>query len=237
MKTQATAGDGAAVVAIAGGMGALGRALAQRFKQRGDQVVVLDQATGAAGLPQAGADLALLDVDLNDVASTRHAFDTIARRFGRLDALVSVAGGFHHETLAEGKVEAWDRMYALNLRTAVVACQAALPLMLARGAGHVVCIGSDAIGRAHAGLGAYAASKAGVAELVRTLAAETRDQGIAANAVLPGTLDTPGNRRAMPDADFSRWVSLDAAAALILFLASPLAAQINGACIPIVNRC
>lgn len=138
MKTQATAGDGAAVVAIAGGMGALGRALAQRFKQRGDQVVVLDQATGAAGLPQAGADLALLDVDLNDVASTRHAFDTIARRFGRLDALVSVAGGFHHETLAEGKVEAWDRMYALNLRTAVVACQAALPLMLARGAGHVV---------------------------------------------------------------------------------------------------
>ncbi|AUL15573.1 SDR family oxidoreductase [Bordetella bronchiseptica] len=237
MKTQATAGDGAAVVAIAGGMGALGRALAQRFKQRGDQVVVLDQATDAAGLPQAGADLALLDVDLNDVASTRHAFDTIARRFGRLDALVSVAGGFHHETLAEGKVEAWDRMYALNLRTAVVACQAALPLMLARGAGHVVCIGSDAIGRAHAGLGAYAASKAGVAELVRTLAAETRDQGIAANAVLPGTLDTPGNRRAMPDADFSRWVSLDAAAALILFLASPLAAQINGACIPIVNRC
>ncbi|VEF42303.1 SDR family oxidoreductase [Bordetella bronchiseptica] len=236
MKTQATAGDGAAVVAIAGGMGALGRALAQRFKQRGDQVVVLDQATDAAGLPQAGADLALLDVDLNDVASTRHAFDTIARRFGRLDALVSVAGGFHHETLAEGKVEAWDRMYALNLRTAVVACQAALPLMLARGAGHVVCIGSDAIGRAHAGLGAYAASKAGVAELVRTLAAETRDQGIAANAVLPGTLDTPGNRRAMPDADFSRWVSLDAAAALILFLASPLAAQINGACIPIVNR-
>ncbi|KDC48376.1 SDR family oxidoreductase [Bordetella bronchiseptica] len=237
MKTQATAGDGAAVVAIAGGMGALGRALAQRFKQRGDQVVVLDQASDAAGLPQAGADLALLDVDLNDVASTRHAFDTIARRFGRLDALVSVAGGFHHETLAEGKVEAWDRMYALNLRTAVVACQAALPLMLARGAGHVVCIGSDAIGRAHAGLGAYAASKAGVAELVRTLAAETRDQGIAANAVLPGTLDTPGNRRAMPDADFSRWVSLDAAAALILFLASPLAAQINGACIPIVNRC
>ncbi|MFJ0391184.1 SDR family oxidoreductase [Bordetella bronchiseptica] len=237
MKTQATAGDGAAVVAIAGGMGALGRALAQRFKQRGDQVVVLDQATDAAGLPQAGADLALLDVDLNDVASTRHAFDTIARRFGRLDALVSVAGGFHHETLAEGKVEAWDRMYALNLRTAVVACQAALPLMLAGGAGHVVCIGSDAIGRAHAGLGAYAASKAGVAELVRTLAAETRDQGIAANAVLPGTLDTPGNRRAMPDADFSRWVSLDAAAALILFLASPLAAQINGACIPIVNRC
>ncbi|ETH87702.1 oxidoreductase, short chain dehydrogenase/reductase family protein [Bordetella pertussis STO1-CHOC-0018] len=184
-----------------------------------------------------GADLALLDVDLNDVASTRHAFDTIARRFGRLDALVSVAGGFHHETLAEGKVKAWDHMYALNLRTAVVACQAALPLMLARGAGHVVCIGSDAIGRAHAGLGAYAASKAGVAELVRTLAAETRDQGIAANAVLPGTLDTPGNRRAMPDADFSRWVSLDAAAALILFLASPLAAQINGACIPIVNRC
>ncbi|CPJ07329.1 short-chain dehydrogenase [Bordetella pertussis] len=237
MKTQATAGDGAAVVAIAGGMGALGRALAQRFKQRGDQVVVLDQATDAAGLPQAGGDLALLDVDLNDVASTRHAFDTIARRFGRLDALVSVAGGFHHETLAEGKVKAWDHMYALNLRTAVVACQAALPLMLARGAGHVVCIGSDAIGRAHAGLGAYAASKAGVAELVRTLAAETRDQGIAANAVLPGTLDTPGNRRAMPDADFSRWVSLDAAAALILFLASPLAAQINGACIPIVNRC
>jgi NAD(P)-dependent dehydrogenase (short-subunit alcohol dehydrogenase family) len=237
MQEQTVSGVTPAVVVIAGGMGALGRALVASFKQRGDQVVVLDQAHGANGLPKVEADLALLKVDLNDTASTRQAFDTIMDRFGRLDVLVSVAGGFVYEEVAGGSVDAWDSMYSMNLRTAVVACQTVLPLLRARKAGRIVCIGADAVGKGRAGLGAYSSSKAGVMELVKTLATENRDHGITVNAVLPSTLDTPANRQAMPDADASRWVSMDAIASLILFLASPQASQISGACIPIVNRC
>lgn len=236
MQTKAVAEDASAVVVIAGGMGALGRALVARFKQRGDRVVVLDQTKGANGDSKGDADLMLLDVDLNDTGSTGQAFNTVVNTFGRLDAVISVAGGFVYEEVGSGSVDAWDSMYSMNLRTAVVTCQAALPLLRAHGAGQIVCIGADAVGKGRAGLGAYSASKAGVMELVRTLAIENRDHGITVNAVLPSTLDTPANREAMPDADPSRWVSMDAIGSLIMFLASSQATQISGACIPIVNR-
>lgn len=234
MQTEAMAGN-PAVVAITGGLGALGQALAVRFKQRGDHVIVLDQGHAANG-PLQEVDLAL-NVDLNDTNSVRDAFEGIAKQFGKLDALVCVAGGFVYEMLSEASIDAWDRMYSMNLRTAVVACQAALPLLREGGAGSIVCIGADAVGRAGAGMGPYVASKSGVIELVRTLATETREHGVTANAVLPSILDTPANRQAMPDADVARWVSLDAIGSLILFLTSPQARQINGASIPIVNRC
>jgi len=236
MQTKAVAEDASAVVVIAGGMGALGRALVARFKQRGDRVVVLDHTKGANDDSKGDADLMLLDVDLNDTGSTGQAFNTVVNTFGRLDAVISVAGGFVYEEVGSGSVDAWDSMYSMNLRTAVVTCQAALPLLRAHGAGQIVCIGADAVGKGRAGLGAYSASKAGVMELVRTLAIENRDHGITVNAVLPSTLDTPANREAMPDADPSRWVSLDAIGSLIMFLASSQATQISGACIPIVNR-
>jgi len=236
MQTKAVAEDASAVVVIAGGMGALGRALVARFKQRGDRVVVLDHTKGANDDSKGDADLMLLDVDLNDTGSTGQAFNTVVNTFGRLDAVISVAGGFVYEEVGSGSVDAWDSMYSMNLRTAVVTCQAALPLLRAHGAGQIVCIGADAVGKGRAGLGAYSASKAGVMELVRTLAIENRDHGITVNAVLPSTLDTPANREAMPDADPSRWVSMDAIGSLIMFLASSQATQISGACIPIVNR-
>lgn len=236
MQTKTVSGATPLVVVIAGGMGALGRALVARFKQRGDRVVVLDQTEGSHDQSKVDADLTLPDVDLNDTGSTRQAFDTVMKTFGRLDAVVSVAGGFVYEEAGSGSTEAWDSMYSMNLRTAVVTCQAALPLLRAHGAGQIVCIGADAVGKGRAGLGAYSASKAGVMELVRTLATENRDHGITVNAVLPSTLDTPANRQAMPDADPSRWVSMDAIGSLILFLASSQATQISGACIPIVNR-
>lgn len=235
MQTKTIAGDASPVVVIAGGMGALGRALVASFRQRGDRVVVLDQAK-ATNDHSVDADLTLLEVNLTDTGSTRQAFDKIVETFGRLDAVVSVAGGFVYEEVGSGSVDAWDSMYSMNLRTAVVTCQAALPLLRRRGSGQIVCIGADAVGKGRAGLGAYSASKAGVMELVRTLATENRDHGITVNAVLPSTLDTPANRQAMPDADPSRWVSMDAMASLILFLVSSQAGQISGACIPIVNR-
>ena len=150
--------------------------------------------------------------------------------------LVNVAGGFRWEKLEDGEIETWDSMYSMNLRSAVVSCKCALPAMLERGGGRIINIGAGAAARASLGMGAYTASKAGVQRLTEALAEEVKDRNITVNAILPGTIDTPRNRLDMPDADFSRWVSPQAIAKVLLFLASEDAAAINGAAIPVFGR-
>jgi NAD(P)-dependent dehydrogenase (short-subunit alcohol dehydrogenase family) len=157
-------------------------------------------------------------------------------RFGGIDALVNVAGGFRWELLRDGEVETWDELYAINLRTAVVACKAALPALLERGRGRIINVGAGAAARAAAGMGAYAASKSGVERLTESLAAELRDRGVTVNAVLPGIIDTPRNRADMPDADFARWVAPEAIADVIVFLASDAARAVTGAAVPVFGR-
>jgi len=157
-------------------------------------------------------------------------------RFGGIDVLVNVAGGFRWELVEGGQLETWDEMYAMNLRTAVVSSRAALPALLERGRGRIVNVGAGAALRATAGMGAYAASKSGVERLTEALAAELKDRGITVNAVLPGTIDTPRNRADMPDADFARWVAPEAIADVIVFLASDAARAVTGAAIPVFGR-
>jgi NAD(P)-dependent dehydrogenase (short-subunit alcohol dehydrogenase family) len=158
-------------------------------------------------------------------------------RFGRIDVLVNVAGGFRWEKLEDGEPETWDQLYAMNLRTAVVCCKAVLPAMLERGAGRIINIGAGAAAaRAGAGMGAYTAAKAGVQSLTESLSEEVKDRGITVNAILPGTIDTPRNRTDMPDADFSRWVAPAAIAEVIVFLASDAARAVTGAAIPVFGR-
>mgnify|MGYP001544585854 FL=1 len=128
-------------------------------------------------------------------------------------------------------------MFAANLKTAVVSIKAALPRLLESSAGRIINVGAGAAARpAGAGMGAYAASKAGVHKLTESLAAELKDRGITVNAVLPGTIDTPQNRAAMPNADFARWVRPEAIAAVIAFLASEQAAAVTGALVPVYGR-
>jgi NAD(P)-dependent dehydrogenase (short-subunit alcohol dehydrogenase family) len=153
-----------------------------------------------------------------------------------LDALVNVAGGFLWETVECGSIETWDRLYATNVRTALLASQAALPHLVARGEGRVVNVGALAAAQAASGMGAYAASKSGVARLTEALAEEFKDRGITVNAVLPSILDTAANRADMPQADFARWVEPRALARVIVFLLSPDAAPINGALIPVRGK-
>jgi NAD(P)-dependent dehydrogenase (short-subunit alcohol dehydrogenase family) len=150
--------------------------------------------------------------------------------------LVNIAGGFRWEKLEDGDPETWDQQYAMNLRTAVVCCKAALPAMLERGAGRIVNIGAAAAARAGAGMGAYTAAKAGVLRLTESLSEEVKDRGLTVNAILPGVIDTPRNRSDMPDADFSRWVAPEAIADVILFLASDAARAVTGAAIPVQGR-
>lgn len=227
------------VVVVTGAFGALGRAVARAFATRGARLALLDVAAQppASLREEFGAEPLLFGgVDLSDMEATRRVMSVVAMHFGGIDVLVNVAGGFRWQTIEGGSVEAWDDLYTMNLRTAVVCCKAALPAMLERGAGRIVNIGAGAAAKAGAGMGAYTASKAGVQRLTESLSEETKDRGITVNAILPGTIDTPRNRADMPDADFTRWVAPASIAEVIVFLASDAASAITGAAIPVFGR-
>jgi NAD(P)-dependent dehydrogenase (short-subunit alcohol dehydrogenase family) len=232
--------DPAPVVVVTGAFGALGRAVAAAFAARNARLALLDVTPqpppvirGMLGT----APLLFGSVDLSDMEATRRVMAATAMRFGGIDVLVNIAGGFRWEKLEDGDPETWDQLYAMNLRTAVVCCKAALPAMLERGRGSIINIGAGAAAaRAGAGMGAYTASKAGVQRLTESLAEEVKDRGITVNAILPGVIDTPRNRADMPDADFSRWVAPEAIAEVILFLASDAARAVTGASIPVFGR-
>jgi len=228
------------VVVITGAFGALGQCVARAFAARGARLALLDvspQPPASIRGELGPAPLLFGGVDLSDTEATRRAMAATAMRFGGIDVLVNVAGGFRWETLEQGEPETWDQLYAMNLRTAVVCCKAALPAMLERGAGRIINIGAGAAaGRAAAGMGAYTASKAGVQRLTESLSEEVKDRGVTVNAILPGTIDTPRNRADMPEADVGRWVAPEAIADVILFLASDAARAVTGASIPVFGR-
>lgn len=228
------------IVVITGAFGALGRAVAQAFAMRGAQLALLDVAPQPPTVVRellGRAPLVFGGVDLTDLEATRRVMAATSMRFGGIDVLVNIAGGFQWEKLETGDPETWDQLYAMNLRTAVVCCKTALPAMLERGRGRIINIGAGAaLGRSAAGMGAYTAAKAGVQRLTESLSEEVKDRGITVNAILPGTIDTPRNRADMPDADFGRWVAPDDIAEVILFLASDAARAITGAAIPVFGR-
>jgi len=224
---------------VTGAFGVLGAAVAHRLSLADMRVALVDVAPeipAALRTELGDRHLYCAGVDLTDLAATRAAFEQVTERFGGLDVLINVAGGFSWQRVADGGLETWDRMYSINLRTAVVACKAALPALQQRGSGRVVNVGAGAAGKAAAGMGAYAASKAGVQRLTESLAAELRDANITVNAILPGTIDTPRNRTDMPDADFSRWVAPRDIADVIGFLVSDAASAVTGAAIPVFGR-
>ena len=172
---------------------------------RGARVAGVDYA--AAQSPTTGNRIEIGGTDLTDAAQAKKAIDAAAAHFGRLDALINIAGGFAYETVAEGDPKTWQRMYALNVLTALNASRAALPHLAASAAGRIVNVGAMGALQAGAGMGAYAASKAGVHRLTEALAAEWKGK-VTVNAVLPSTIDTPANRTSMPKADFAKWVTL-----------------------------
>jgi NAD(P)-dependent dehydrogenase (short-subunit alcohol dehydrogenase family) len=226
-------------IVVTGGFGALGSGVAAAAVDRGASVAVLDVGPSA---PQALADrlgpkaLLIGGVDLSSPEGAQKAMGAVKANFGRVDALLNIAGGFQWEPVEDGAGESWDRMFALNLKTALNACKAALPYLLESGAGRIVNVGAQSALHAAAGMGPYAASKSAVHRLTESLASELKLKGVTVNAVLPSTIDTPANRRDMPKADFDRWVSPADLAAVILFLASDEAKAVTGALIPVSGR-
>jgi NAD(P)-dependent dehydrogenase (short-subunit alcohol dehydrogenase family) len=225
-------------IVVTGAFGNLGFVVAQRFRQEGCRVALLDCADAPPELAkQFGEPHCVLGgIDLTGEQSAATAMAAVRQRLGSIDVLVNVAGGFRWQTVEEGGANGWDILYAVNLKTALLATKAALP-HLASSAGRIINIGAGAAARAAtAGMGAYAAAKAGVHKLTESLADELKDRQITVNAVLPGIIDTPQNRTDMPTADFSRWVAPAAIAEVIVFLASDKAAAVTGALIPVSGR-
>ncbi|HWA22497.1 MAG TPA: SDR family NAD(P)-dependent oxidoreductase [Caulobacterales bacterium] len=217
-------------IVVTGAGGALGSAVARAAAARGARVALIDVgAIGGAG------DLKFPGTDLTNRAAAEAVMAAVRKETGRLDTLLNIAGGFASETLEDSDLAVWDRMFALNLKTALTACKAALPHLIASGEGRIVNIGALGATKAGAGMGAYAASKAAIAKLTESLAEEMKGR-VTVNAVLPSTIDTPANRTAMPQADFTKWVSPADLAAVILFLASGEARAITGALIPVTGQ-
>jgi NAD(P)-dependent dehydrogenase (short-subunit alcohol dehydrogenase family) len=221
------------IIAVTGASGALGKIVAATALAKGARVAAIDHA--ASTVKATSERIELGGVDLTDAAEARKAIDAAASHFGKLDALVNIAGGFAFETTAEGDPKTWQRMYALNVLTALNASRSAIPHLSASGAGRIINVGAMGALQAGAGMGPYAASKAGVHRLTEALAAEWKGK-ITVNAVLPSTIDTAANRASMPDADFAKWVRPEELAEVILFLASDAASAVTGALLPVSGR-
>jgi NAD(P)-dependent dehydrogenase (short-subunit alcohol dehydrogenase family) len=221
---------------VTGGAGALGRAVVARFEEAGANVVVADRAAALESW-QASERILPVAADLLDEADVARMAAVARDRFGRIDALVCLAGGFFGDTpVADTPPSRLREQFDLNLFSAYACVQALLPGMVAGGGGAIVGVGSRPAVRPVPGAVAYAIAKLGVIKLMESVAEEYREQGIRANAVIPSIIDTPANRQAMADADFSRWVQPDQIAAVLRFLVSDDAAIISGAAIPVYGR-
>ncbi|UWU73341.1 SDR family oxidoreductase [Bradyrhizobium huanghuaihaiense] len=221
------------VLVVTGVLGALGKVVAEVAQSRGALIAGIDHAPSQlAATPER---IEIGGVDLSDAAQAKTAIDAAAKHFGRLDALINIAGGFAFETVGDGDITTWQRMYALNVLTALNTSRAALPHLAASRAGRIVNIGAMGALQAGNGMGPYAASKAGVHRLTEALASEWKGK-VTVNAVLPSIIDTKANRADMPKADFSKWVTPQELAEVILFLASDAASGITGALIPVGGR-
>jgi len=221
------------VIIVTGASGALGTVVVDQALARGARVAGVDHA--ASQIPTTASRIELGGVDLSDAAAAKRAIEAVVGHFGGCDALINIAGGFAYETVADGDPKTWQHMYALNVLTALNASRAAMAHLAASRAGRIVNVGAMGALQAGSGMGAYAASKAGVHRLTEALAAEWKGK-ITVNAVLPSTIDTPANRASMPKADFGKWVRPQELADVILFLASDAASAVTGALIPVSGR-
>ena len=229
------------VAIVTGAAGNLGRAVVRALIDQGAQIALVDldaepRERLRADLPAGGA-AAYFSANLIAPESVSAMAEKVLTRFGRIDILTNIAGGFiMGPPLHETNDKDWDFMMDLNARTVFNCCRAVVPHMLTAGGGKIVNVSARAATQGKGQMAPYCASKAAVITLTESLAAEHRHNGINVNCILPGTVDTPQNREAMPDQDHSRWVPTEALADVILFLASDAARCVTGAAVPVYGQ-
>jgi NAD(P)-dependent dehydrogenase (short-subunit alcohol dehydrogenase family) len=230
------------VAIITGAVGNLGTATARAFQQAGAKTVLVDRSpdrmTGLfADLSRSNDHLLAGGVNLSDPDSLGLLIDQTLGRFGRVDVLVNTVGAFRGgKPLHEADPADWDFLFNANVRTTLLCCRAVIPQMLKQRGGKIINVSSREGLEAHAGYAAYSASKSAVLRLTESLAAELKISDINVNCILPSVIDTPQNRTAMPNADFTKWVAPEAIADVISFLASDASRAINGAALPVYGK-
>jgi NAD(P)-dependent dehydrogenase (short-subunit alcohol dehydrogenase family) len=220
------------VVLVTGAKGGLGTFVTEAFLKQDVTVVGASRSISPEDFPL--PNFTAIPVDFTKASMVQSAIDSVAERFGSLDVVVHVLGGFAGgKTVAETDDATWQQMQELNLNSAFYVLRASIPHLRRSASGRIIAIGSLSAVEPHAGLSAYVVSKQALVALVRTVALENKDTALTANVILPGTMDTPTNRKAMPGADFSKWLKPEDVAELAICIASEQSAHINGAILPI----
>ena len=230
------------VVIVTGSVGNLGLATARALQTAGAKTALIDRSDDR--LRQNYPDLVgspdhflAGGVDLTNPDSLARMAQSIYERFGRIDALVNTVGGYRGgKPVHEMELADWDFLFGVNVRTTLLCSRAIIPQMLRQGRGKIVNVASRDGLQGSAGYSAYSASKSAVLRLTESMAAELKNSNINVNCILPGTIDTPQNRKTMPNGDFSKWVVPEAIAEVILFLISDAARAINGAALPVFGK-
>jgi NAD(P)-dependent dehydrogenase (short-subunit alcohol dehydrogenase family) len=223
------------IALVTGAKGGLGTFVTESFLAAGATVIGVSRSIQASDFTH--PEFHAIPAELSTGDAARKLADDVVERFGRVDALVHVMGGFAGgQSVAETDDATFERMLDLNYRAAFYVGRAVLPQMRRQGGGRILAVASRQAVEPAAMIGAYSASKAALVSLVRTIALENKDRCISANTVLPGTMDTPGNRAGDPNTDPAQWVQPSQVAAILVHLASDAGAQITGAAIPVYGR-
>lgn len=223
------------IALVTGANGGLGTYVTQALLDAGATVIGLARKIEQSQFNH--ANFTALPAEISTASGAKAAVDSLVAQFGKLDIVAHTVGGFAGgQSIAETDDATFQRMFDVNLNSTFYLLRAAIPVMRKTGNGRIVAIGSRAALEPGAGVGAYSASKAAMVSLIRTIAQENKDAGITANAILPGTMDTPANRNSMPNSDFSKWVRPAAVASLIAWLVSDAGKDVNGAVIPVYGN-
>ncbi|GAB4576259.1 MAG: SDR family NAD(P)-dependent oxidoreductase [Anaerolineae bacterium] len=227
-------------IVVTGATGNLGQVVARALREAGARLALVDLSVEhrfhevfpeMVGVEECFFAHA---TDLMDEQAVAHLAEHLTEHFGQIDGLVNIAGGYRAgDPVHATSLETFEFMFNLNARTVFLTSRAFLPHMIARGQGKIVNIGARVALKGARNMGAYSVAKTAVVRLTESMAEEVKASGVNVNAVLPGTLDTPANRAAMPDANYDRWVDPHALADVILFLLSDAARAVHGAAIPV----
>jgi NAD(P)-dependent dehydrogenase (short-subunit alcohol dehydrogenase family) len=223
------------VVLVTGANGGLGTSVTRAFLDAGATVIGSSRKIEQSEF--SSPDFTAVSADISSAQGANLLIDQVVKKFGRLDVLAHTVGGFAGgQSVADTDDKTFRQMFDMNLNATFYLLRAAIPALRKSGSGRIIAIGSRAALEPGSGVGAYGASKAAMVSLIRTVATENHDAGMTANVILPGTMDTPANRKAMPDADFSKWVKPVTVASLMVWLAGAAGKDVNGAVIPVYGE-